>query len=499
MRYAIISDLHANLQAWKALELDILSNRVDFTICLGDVVGYGPNPVEVLQLAHRTVNAFVLGNHDAVVCGKLDDALFNDNAQASIRWTRARLGAQAVRFLGEFPLTLTGPGFRCTHGDFAAPAQFDYVLDAEAAIPSWAAVKEPLLFAGHTHDPALFLLGPSGIPRTVGIQDFALEDGKRYFVNFGSGGHPRDGDPRASYGIYDTDQQAVFWRRVPFDLDAYRDALSRAGLSTETSPFLTHDPRLGRPPLREMLSFSPPSTPGQAARDTVAVQDITTLKRQARLWKLAVVGLVLGITLTAGAGILAIWRNQTRGLTIEDPIFGTHEATATSNSPNHLFLPAAPVAPGQPCPGWKILLGNRYRQKVEVEFDGAMTPNLVLTSGTLRDELCLTAEPLEVAPGTRVYPEAQFLKAPGFEGQIALVGSLTRRTDKGLETLERFYVKEPNQLLPDGWLRAKQKFEIPARGTRIQLHIRGTFRGQIRIRGLSLTTVSPGKSVSGKP
>jgi hypothetical protein len=124
---------------------------------------------------------------------------------------------------------------------------------------------------------------------------------------------------------------------------------------------------------------------------------------------------------------------------------------------------------------------------------------MVLSSRTLRDEICLTAEPLEVAPGTRVYPEAQFLKAPGFEGQIALVGSLTRRTDQGLETLDRYYVKEPNQLLPDGWLRAKQKFEIPARGTQIQLHIRGTFRGQVKIRGLSLTTVSPGKSVSGKP
>jgi predicted phosphodiesterase len=496
MRYAIISDLHANLQAWKAIELDIRSNRVDYTVCLGDVVGYGPNPAEVLQSVHRSVNAFVLGNHDAVVCGKLDDTLFNDRAQESIRWTRTQLGINAIRFLGEFPLTLTGPGFRCTHGDFAVPAQFNYVVTAGDALPSWAAAGEPLLFAGHTHDPALFLLGPSGIPRTVEIQDFSIEEGKRYFVNFGSAGHPRDGDPRASYGIYDTDSQAVFWRRVPFDLDAYRDALSHAGLSAETSHFLNHDPRLGRPPLREMLSFSPPARLDQAARNTVEVQDITTLKRHARLWKIAAIGLVLCTALTAGVGLLAIWRDHTRGRVIEDPAFGTRGADGIGN---RLALPATPVPPGQPYPGWRILLGNRHRQQVEVMTDGAGTTHMVLSSRTLRDEICLTAEPLEVAPGTRVYPEAQFLKAPGFEGQIALVGSLTRRTDQGLETLDRYYVKEPNQLLPDGWLRAKQKFEIPARGTQIQLHIRGTFRGQVKIRGLSLTTVSPGKSASGKP
>jgi hypothetical protein len=209
--------------------------------------------------------------------------------------------------------------------------------------------------------------------------------------------------------------------------------------------------------------------------------------------------MVLGITLMAGTGLIAVWRDHTRGLAIEDPVFETRETRGTNGFGNPLALPATPVAPGQPCPGWRIQLGNRYRQRAEVMMDGAGTPYLVLTSETLRDEICLSLKPLEVAPGTRVYPEAHFFKAPGFEGQIALVGSLTRRKDKNLEILTRFYVKEPNQMLPDGWLRAKQKFEIPACGTQIQLHIRGTFRGQVKIKGLSLTTVSPGKSAPGKP
>jgi predicted phosphodiesterase len=499
MRYALISDLHANLQAWKAVELDIRSHGVDTTICLGDVVGYGPNPAEVLQAVHKEVNALVLGNHDAVVCGKLDDSLFNDGAQECIRWTRAQLGANAVRFLGEFPLTLVGPGFRCAHGEFTAPGQFDYVFTAEDALSSWKTVNDTLLFVGHTHDPALFLLGPSGVPRTVEIQDFTVEPDKRYFVNVGSAGHPRDGDPRASYCIYDTDLQSVFWRRVPFDLDAYRDALIKVGRSTATSHFLTHDPRLGRPPLREMINFSPPRTADKAARNTVEVRDITMLKRRVRTWRLVAILVILASILSAGTVAFSAWRDQTRALLIEDPGF-SHEpaAQAPEYGARHLALPAASVAPGRPWPGWRILLGNRHRQRVEVVPDDSGSSALVITSETLRDEICLSAEPVRVTPGTRVYPEALFLKTPGFEGHIAIVVSLTRQGEQTAETISHFYVKEPNQSLPGGWLRAKQKFDVPARGTQIQFHIRGTFTGQVRIKGLSLTTAPPSSAKKGE-
>ena len=483
MRYALISDLHANLQAWNAIHLDLRSNGVDYTICLGDLVGYGPNPAEVLQAVHAQVDALVLGNHDAAVCGKLDPSHFNDAAQESIRWTRAQLGANAVRFLGTLPLTLVGVDFRCAHGEFCEPGRFDYVLAAEDAVPSWNAVDARLLFVGHTHDPALFLLGPSGTPRTVEVQDFAIEDGKRYFVNVGSVGHPRDRDPRASYCIYDTTAQAVFWRRVPFDLDAYRAAMRQAGLDPATCYFLNHDPRRNRPPVRELLSFSPPRGQGEATRNVVQVQDLATWRKRARNWRNVAAALLLGTLCAGGLGLSAAWRYQTRALTLAAlPV----PAVAPSPGINLLPLPDHPVAAGQACPGWTFTLGDRRAQHIAVSLDESGHPVFALESETLREELVMAAPALEVRPGARFTPEALFFKSPDFDGELAIVMSLTRQGEQGEETIDRFYVKEPKRNGTSGWLRARQKFEIPARGVRIRFQIRGRFRGTVKIRELSL-------------
>lgn len=496
MRYAVISDLHANFQAWKAIHLDLRANRVDYTICLGDMVGYGPQPAEVLQAVYSEVDALVLGNHDAAICGKLDVSLFNPLAQASIRWTRAQLSRQAIRFLARLPLTLVGVGFRCAHGDFAAPAQFNYLLNPEDALPSWTTVDDPLLFCGHTHDPALFLLGPSGIPRGVPIQDFTVEAGKRYVINTGSVGHPRDGDPRASYCIYDAQTQSVFWRRVPFDLDAYRQALTEAKLDPTTAPFLNHDPRRERPAVRQLLCFSPPRTTAQAARNTVESQSLASLRRRGNVWRdIAVAALVVALA-AAGYGWYELQRYRNRACVVPDP--------APLSAPVHpiagvnlLPQPGTPVTAGSACPGWRITLGNRYRQQVAVAIGAQGHPMFVLSSRAPNDELALSAPPVAVSPGMSVYPDALFLKARDFEGRVAMVVSLTRMTEKGEETLDQFYVKEPNQVRPDGWVRAKQKFEIPARCTRMQFHIRGTFRGHVSIKDFSLTTAAPAHAEHG--
>ncbi len=101
MRYAIVADIHANVQAWEAVLRDIASSRIDGIICLGDVVGYGPNPAEVLRSVHSHVDALALGNHDAALCGKLDPVLFNDQARHIIAWTRAALTAQALEVMSD--------------------------------------------------------------------------------------------------------------------------------------------------------------------------------------------------------------------------------------------------------------------------------------------------------------------------------------------------------------------------------------------------------------
>ena len=117
MRYAIISDLHANMQAWKVVYEDIQNNNVDRIICLGDIVGYGPNPAQLLREVRNNVDAVILGNHDAALCGKLDATLFNEDAQRLLEWTRKQVSADDLKFISSLPLTLkrySYPIFYCS-------------------------------------------------------------------------------------------------------------------------------------------------------------------------------------------------------------------------------------------------------------------------------------------------------------------------------------------------------------------------------------------------
>ena len=147
-----------------------------------------------------------------------------------IAWTQTRLGDNARDLFAKLPLVLRGPGFRCTHGDFADPAVFNYVRTEEDARANFAAVPEQLLFCGRTHEAAVFLTGESGNVYKIEPQDFELEEGKRYLVNVGSVGSARDGDPRASYVIYDMDQRIVRFRRLEYDVAAAQARIRAAGL-----------------------------------------------------------------------------------------------------------------------------------------------------------------------------------------------------------------------------------------------------------------------------
>ena len=264
MRLAVVSDLHANYQAWNAVLVDIRSIGVDRIVCLGDIVGYGPHPAEVLLSAYENIDYFVLGNHDAVIGGRMNPDRFNPAAREAIRWTQRQLAPDAMTFLRSIPLVLDGGRFRCAHGDFSQPAAFHYVIEPTDAWPSWTCVDHDLLLVGHTHWPRIFLLGPSGTPHVVDPQDFEMEPGKRYLVNVGSVGQPRDGDIRSSYVVLDTESASVCWRRIPFDVDAYRADFERTGLPHDVAGFLRHDPRRGLTPLRDQLCFSPARTPAEA-------------------------------------------------------------------------------------------------------------------------------------------------------------------------------------------------------------------------------------------
>ena len=485
MRYAILSDIHANLQAWNAVYLDARSNAVERIICLGDIVGYGPHPAEVLQAVHAHVDHIVLGNHDAVIAGKLDEALFNEGAREIIGWTRSRLGRNAIRFLGRLPLALDGGSFRCAHGDFVQPAAFNYVIEPQDADACWQAVDAPLLFIGHTHRPALFVRGASGIPRTVTPQDFEVEPAKRYLVNVGSVGQPRDGDARAAYCLYDTATNAVFWRRIPFDLDAYRLAVSAAGIRADTSYFLRHDPRAGVPPLRTILNFSPAQTPAQAARNVVAVQELKALRRRAATWRGLCLLLLVLVGLLAGAGA-AVWhRHQTRSLVLRDPEQPVLRAEAVAERAN-ILPPLLAAARGDGLKGWNLELGDRRRQSFSLRAGGP-EPILALRSLTGAEAIRLASPRVAVRPRVKLCMEMDVRKSADFRGSLALVMALTRQTAGGAETADPFLVKEPLQKPRDGWQHAQATQLLPANTTAVQLHVRGTFTGTVEIKAICLT------------
>ena len=485
MRYAFISDIHANLQAWRAVHRDIRSNKIDYILCLGDIIGYGPSPAEVLNEAHAHIDAFVMGNHDAVVSGRMDDTSFNPYARDMIRWTAAKLNRKAAAFLASFPLTIIGNGFQCAHGEFSRPASFDYVLNPEETLPSWQAVDSPLLLAGHTHEPAFFLLGPSGVPRQVAPQDFEIEPGKRYFVNVGSVGCSRDGDLRASYCIYDTAARAVFWRRVPFDLDSYRTTLIHSGLELDRCAILKTDPLAQTLPLRARLDFTPPTAPEQSARPTVAVQDITTLRRSIHHWQRLFLFAASVMVLLLLAAIW-VWIDQRDYRSIigaaPAPLTAPHIQTKT----NLLIIPHAPSPPGRAIPGWQIQMGDSRQQNASVLALKKEGMCIQLESGTAEAGVTLTAPLIHVQPGQNWSMSGLFQKGVSFAGTTVMAVTLIRRGNQGAIINQNFAVKEPLLARSDGWMKVRQSFTIPADGETIQVQIRGTFRGTLRARSLSL-------------
>lgn len=231
MRYGIVSDIHANIQAWNAVLSDMKKMGVDSILCLGDVVGYGPNPVEVMDSCYKHCDYFILGNHDAVIGNRLDSNLFNDNAKFLIEWTREQLSPLAADFFGDMPLRMEGPSFLCAHGELALPGRFGYIYEAQDAIESFTSNDSPLMFVGHTHFPTKFTydLLSNQVTKDSDV-DFKLNPGQRYMVNAGSVGDPRDGHVTASYCVYDAETQEVFFRKVPFDVNGFRENLIKTQL-----------------------------------------------------------------------------------------------------------------------------------------------------------------------------------------------------------------------------------------------------------------------------
>jgi hypothetical protein len=415
----------------------------------------------------------------------MDESLFNENARRIIIWTREQLNETAISFLKTLPLSINAGMFRCSHGDFSEPAAFHYVIDPEDALPSWESVDTQLLFTGHTHNPQIFLLGPSNIPRTIDPEDFELEPGKRYLVNVGSVGHPRDGDFRGNYCVYDTDANAVFWHNVMFDLDAYRSALINVGIPHESSYFLGHDPRIGRPPLRELLNFSPAANPQETVQNAVAVEDIQILHRSITKWKiLALLILCLAVSLILGF-MIPVWKHKNRGMVLSRDILPLSAVSALSGK-DIITMPEEPVPAHFAVPKWTINLGDKREQQVQVVPGGESGNMFSLSSGTIKDPIKIDSCPVTVKPGMKFQVKAYFLKAEDFIGNVSLAVTITKKSENIGDVANEFIIQQPNLKRKDGWMLAQRTFTLPADGESIQINVGGKFRGKLLIRDISL-------------
>ena len=218
MKYAIISDVHANESALRHVLADAKSAGAERVICLGDVVGYGPLPKEALALVRRSAAVTLAGNHDDAVSGRQGADGFIDLAGDAVKRHREALDADSLGWLRTLPYDCALEGAIAAHGDFTDPKAFNYIDDEASATDNFNATDAQLMFVGHTHAPGFFLTGQSGAVYRMEPQDFTLEDGKRYIVNPGSVGYPREtnGTCYSTYVLYDSSARSVFFRRLPF-------------------------------------------------------------------------------------------------------------------------------------------------------------------------------------------------------------------------------------------------------------------------------------------
>lgn len=259
MRYAIFSDVHANLRAWEEALSDIRAQRVDVLVCLGDAVGYGPKPEEVLSGIRAVTKNFIIGNHEAAAAGMIDYSVFNDNAKHSTEWTKQALTAESHEFLKTAPIAIDTQDILFVHAEILEPGRFDYIDDQKKALENFTGSKHFVTFVGHTHHPKIFQLKGKRSVSEMPDQNQQLDPSCRYIINVGSVGEPRNAeDLRGVYVIYDSETLKVDFRRVAFDIEAYRAELESTTLNIKPFFLQCHDHQTAEaqlaPPFSEALS-----------------------------------------------------------------------------------------------------------------------------------------------------------------------------------------------------------------------------------------------------
>jgi predicted phosphodiesterase len=228
MRFAIFSDIHSNLEALEAVLVDAHQRKCTHFVCLGDVVGYNADPHACVERVRELDCPTVKGNHDEQASISESSTDFNELAERAIKWTRDKLTEKDKQWLRDLPYQKQVRDFTIVHATLDTPAQWGYVFNNLEAAASFTYQRTTVCFFGHTHVPMVFIRD-EGVRREM-IDHVRIESAKKYFINVGSVGQPRDGNWRAAYCVYDVESNLVQRLRVKYDLAAAQEKVIEAGL-----------------------------------------------------------------------------------------------------------------------------------------------------------------------------------------------------------------------------------------------------------------------------
>jgi predicted phosphodiesterase len=229
MRYAFISDIHANLEALEAVFDDIAMQNVDEVVCLGDIVGYGANPNECVDLVVKNCPITLLGNHDAAAIEQLSTQHFNIHAKIAIEWTIQALRNDIKDVLEELPLKSTIDQMALVHATPYEPNMWYYITSLEEAAFNFQFFDTQICLVGHTHIPIIIVFDNNKelyVHQDVSVKTTDI-DGARLLINVGSVGQPRDRNSKSCYGIFDTVTTEFFYRRVGYDIEKTQQKMKK--------------------------------------------------------------------------------------------------------------------------------------------------------------------------------------------------------------------------------------------------------------------------------
>ncbi|MBN3040873.1 MAG: metallophosphoesterase family protein [Candidatus Omnitrophica bacterium] len=229
MRYGIFSDVHSNLEAFKVVSDYLKRSKLDRLIFIGDIIGYGPRPAECISLLRDINPVLVTGNHEWGILDKLALSYFNPDARASLVWTRKQITSADIKYLSSFSLSYENEELICVHGSLSKPDKFYYIASMHEAELSFSLMQHQICFVGHSHRAGIYSLS-DGFVVSLNQRQIDIEPEKKYIVNVGSVGQPRDMNNRASVCVYDSSAKTLRIDRLEYNLQATASEILKLNL-----------------------------------------------------------------------------------------------------------------------------------------------------------------------------------------------------------------------------------------------------------------------------